>query len=60
MEETQNKSDKEMISLDMTTKGLYYWNVKVKAEKISQEDIERLVEVDKQLRIKFQNNVLQQ
>ena len=49
--------EKERIEFKLNAKGLYYWEFKIKSEKLSKEDIDRISEIDNKLKKKFPLNV---
>ena len=56
--EQRDTQDRESISLDFTAKGLATWVIKVKEEKITAETINRLVELNELMKVKFPVNVI--
>ncbi len=43
------KSDKEQIELTLNARGNYSWCIKIKSDKLSEDDLKRLKEIDSQL-----------
>lgn len=50
--------EKERISLDYTAKGFATWNITLKEDRITDEVIKRLQELDTKMRETFQKNVM--
>lgn len=48
---------KESIELELTAKGMYKWNIKLKDEILTIGTIKRLFEIDDTLKVKYPNNV---
>jgi hypothetical protein len=48
---------KESIELEVTAKGLTKWTIKLREEKITNDTIKRLEDLDRELRNKFPKNV---
>jgi hypothetical protein len=60
METQDTKNEKERITLEYTAKGFANWTISVKEDIISTTTIERLGNLDEQMRARFTNNVMGQ
>jgi len=51
-------SNKESVELAINSKGIYTWTIKVKSDKLSDEDLNRLQEINEKMKRynQYENN----
>ena len=57
MEEQTQIEQTESVEYKLTSKGVSYWDIKVRDKMLSEDTINRLVNIDTILKAKFPNNV---
>jgi hypothetical protein len=62
MEEVSNPQVelRESVEMEVTAKGLNKWTIKLREEKITEDTLKRLLDLDQSLRTKFPKNVYNQ
>ena len=58
MENQIQENEKERITLEYTAKGFANWTISLKDQQITPETLERLQKLDKEMRQRFNVNVM--